>query len=352
VWDSQSTEKVVGWIQKRQRGWSPQWAEDEQLCTKSVTNEVHCYEGGRPGTAISKKLIVEGLASYALSPSAPYKIAVYVPGSKGAPSFVRMYQYPRLEGAGSIVASRSFYRADEVKFSWNRKGTAVLVVTTTDVDKTGASYYGEQGLLYLSARGDGNLVILDKKGPIYDVQWSPNSEEFCVLYGFMPCKATLFNSQSDPIHDFGTGHRNLVQFNPHGNILCLAGFGNLRGNMEFWDRKSLKLLSKPQASDSTHFQWCPDGVHVVTATTAPRLREGNGYKLWHFKGSLLFHEDTPPKQELWEVCWCPIPVSSFPIPDVTVAPPPSISTATTASVQQAAAYVPPALRGKQKSSVS
>lgn len=62
-------------------------------------------------------------------------------------------------------------------------GSAVLVVTTTDVDKTGSSYYGEQGLLYLSARGDGNLVILDKKGPIYDVQWNPNSEEFCVLYG-------------------------------------------------------------------------------------------------------------------------------------------------------------------------
>ena len=142
-----------------------------------------------------------------------------------------MYQYPRLEGAGSIIASRSFYRADNVKFSWNKKGicspqrnlvivvtcitsltasppylshppttypspflpcpsllsgSAVLVVTSTDVDKTGASYYGEQGLLYLSARGDGNLVILDKKGPIYDVQWSPNSEEFCVLYGCIP----------------------------------------------------------------------------------------------------------------------------------------------------------------------
>ena len=33
-----------------------------------------------------------------------------------------MYQYPRLEGAGSVIASRSFYRADDVKFSWNKKG--------------------------------------------------------------------------------------------------------------------------------------------------------------------------------------------------------------------------------------
>ena len=41
-------------------------------------------------------------------------------------------------------------------------GSAVLVVTTTEVDKTGASYYGEQGLHYLSAKGEGNSVILGK----------------------------------------------------------------------------------------------------------------------------------------------------------------------------------------------
>ena len=62
---------------------------------------------------------------------------------------------------------------------------------------------------------------------------------------------------------------------------------------EFWDCKNFKSLSKVQvrltasllysgfnnlvqASDSTAFEWSPDGVHVVTATTAPRLREGNG----------------------------------------------------------------------------
>ena len=39
-------------------------------------------------------------------------------------------------------------------------GSAVLVLTTTEVDKTGASYYGEQGLHYLSAKGEGNIVIL------------------------------------------------------------------------------------------------------------------------------------------------------------------------------------------------
>ena len=41
-------------------------------------------------------------------------------------------------------------------------GTALLVVTATDVDKSGASYYGEQGLYYLSAKGDGNIIPLSK----------------------------------------------------------------------------------------------------------------------------------------------------------------------------------------------
>ena len=43
---------------------------------------------------------------------------------QGAPSFVRLYEYPRLEGPGAIVASKSFYRADTVSFLWNNKGGA------------------------------------------------------------------------------------------------------------------------------------------------------------------------------------------------------------------------------------
>ena len=60
------------------------------------------------------------------------------------------------------------------------------------------------------------------------------------------------------------------------SLLCLAGFGNLRGNLEFWDMKSKKLVAQTQSPDTTSFEWCPDGEHVVTATTAPRLRVANG----------------------------------------------------------------------------
>jgi len=61
-----------------------------------------------------------------------------------------------------------------------------------------------------------------------------------------------------------------------GNILCLAGFGNLQGKLEFWDVKSQKLISEVSAKDSTYFGWAPDGCHAITATLSPRMRVGNG----------------------------------------------------------------------------
>lgn len=48
--------------------------------------------------------------------------AVYVPGSKGAPSFVRLYQYPLLGGPTAALANKSFFKADKVSMEWNKKG--------------------------------------------------------------------------------------------------------------------------------------------------------------------------------------------------------------------------------------
>lgn len=50
-------------------------------------------------------------------------------------------------------------------------------------------------------------------------------------------------------------------------------------------------------------EWCPDGEHFFTATTAPRLRMGNGFKVWHYSGALLHETSWFEGQELLEVSW-------------------------------------------------
>lgn len=81
----------------------------------------------------------------------------------------------------------------------------------------------------------------------------------------------------------------------------------------------------------------------MTATTAPRLRMGNGFKVWHYSGALLHETSWPTGQELYEVVWQKYAAGVFqeqPISNVKVQ---GIVTATPQVSK--AVYVPPGARG-------
>lgn len=50
-------------------------------------------------------------------------------------------------------------------------------------------------------------------------------------------------------------------------------------------------------------EWGPCGEKILTATTAPRLRIGNGFKVWHYSGALLHETIWTNGQELLQVVW-------------------------------------------------
>jgi len=190
-----------------------------------------------------------------------------------------------------------------VDLHWNSTGTALLILTQAEVDKTGGSYYGKQQLHYMSCKGDTSLVSLTKEGPIYSVTWSPAGDKFAVVYGFMPAKASLFNQKAELVFDYGSGPKNLALFNAQSSILMVGGFGNLRGRIEMWNVATNALISTFDAPDSTDVKWSPDGQHILTTTCAPRLRQGNGYKIWHYTGALLHEKAFSGTDELWEADW-------------------------------------------------
>ncbi|XP_027193431.2 uncharacterized protein, partial [Cicer arietinum] len=176
------------------------------------------------------------------------------------------------------VARRSFFRCSTTQLKWNHGSTGLLVVVQSDVDKTNQSYYGESKLYYLTTDGvHEGLVPLRKDGPVHDAQWSHSGLEFAVVYGFMPAKATLFDKKCNPLLELGAGPYNTIRWNPKGKFLCLAGFGNLPGDMVFWDYVDKKQLGTTKAEWSVTSEWSPDGCYFMTATTAPRLQVDNGY---------------------------------------------------------------------------
>lgn len=256
-----------------------------------------------------------------------------------------MYSIPSF---ATPVSNKTFYKADNVQMFWNDLGTNLLVLTQTEVDKTGRSYYGETNLYYLAVAGNFDCrVPLDKEGPVHDVTWGPDSKEFAVVYGSMPSQATLFDHRANPIHNFGVIPRNFVRFNPQGRTICIAGFGNLNGTIDLWDRKSLKKVNTFSAPNSSHCEWSPCGKYLMTATLTPRLRVDNGFKVWHHSGTLIYEESL---DELYQVGWRPEPASKYPaIRNTSPAPTPIKILPSAKPVQKSAAptgaYRPPHMRG-------
>jgi translation initiation factor 2A len=272
-------------------------------------DSIHIFDGSDVAKGPVAQLAVDNVQKFVLSPgSAPYRIACFCKGRGGGSSSARIYKYPELE---KPVASKSFMRADKAELEWNRQATAVLVSTSTDTDKTGKSYYGETFLYYLQADGalDYN-VPLDKEGPIMDVKWSPLGGQFVVIYGFTPCKQTLFDAKSGtPTFEFGVSPRNTVIWSPHGRFLCIAGFGNLAGDMDFWDRNKLKKMGTVQSSCAVSYEWSPDSRLFITATLTPRLRVDNNFRVYSYAGELLYRRDYP---ELCQIAIRPALPGAYP----------------------------------------
>lgn len=338
---------VVGeYVQKSQTGWNLQYTSDEKFCARAVTNEVQFYQSNDLRNPWNR-LHVEGVTTFAVSPGKNHSVAVFVPERKGMPAAVKVFQVPQF---AQPISQKTFYKGDKVQLKWNDLGTSLIVLAQTEVDKTNKSYYGETNMYILSANGSfDSRIQLDKEGPIHDVSWSPNSKEFGVTYGYMPAKTTIFNARAVPQHSFDLGPRNTILFSPHGRFVIVAGFGNLAGDMDIYDlEKNYAKLCTVKASNCTYCEWSPDGQHVLTAITSPRLRVDNGIRVYHVSGGLMYHEEMT---ELYHVTWRPQPTSTHPVENAlrsVPTPHPSalafISTQKTPS-KPAGAYRPPGARG-------
>ncbi|KAG8529271.1 uncharacterized protein KY384_005906 [Bacidia gigantensis] len=356
---------VVGrFVQKSATGWNLQYTHDELYCARAVTNEVHFYQSSDLAI-VWNKLRVEGLTDFAISSGHNPAIAVFTPERKGLPASVKIFGVPQFTAP---MSQKNFFKGDKVQLKWNKDGTSLIVLAQTDVDKSGKSYYGETTLYLLSAEGDfdsriglgrfsGNLKgshlslmrATDKDGPIHDVTWSPNSKEFGVVYGYMPAKTTLFNTEAKATYTFPLSPRNTILFSPNGRLVLVAGFGNLAGQMDVYDlEKDHTKICAIEASNASVCEWSPDGQFILTATTSPRLRVDNGVKIWHVGGGLMYTKDL---HELYHVIWRPrSTVSPFsdtpdalPIPHTSVL---EYMGKVRTPVKAAGAYRPPGARGQ------
>ena len=172
----------------------------------------------------------------------------------------------------------------------------------------------------------------------------------------MPAKTMLFDQRARSLHDFGTAFCNFFAFNPQGRLVALAGFGNLAGKVDIYDRRTLNKVTTIDASNTSYCEWSPDGRFLLTATLSPRLRVDNGIKIWHCTGPLVHIQHT---DELYQASWRPTPVDAVPPFPQNIPPSPApassvlqhVAVAKPTPTKPAGAYRPPGARGLEASSV-
>ncbi|KAI6205220.1 Eukaryotic translation initiation factor 2A [Aphelenchoides besseyi] len=352
-------QKIKDFVVKNQSGWQPHFTSDDKTFVIVENSELHFYHTKEPERYYNNG-VIKGISTMAISPGQDPIIACCVTPKKGEPASVQLRNF---HDDLQVICRRTAFQCDSCNLTWNSKGNACLAQTSVEVDNTGNSYYGISNLYLLTKTNNDFQVHLDKQGPVHSLQWSPNGNQFVVCYGFMPSKTVLFNLKASPVWNLGEAFRNEVYFNAFGNILLTCGFGNIAaGKIEVWDAEKQTEVVALEVPNTTYFEWAPDGQHFMTATTAPRLRIDNNYRVWKYTGQmvcekLLFREEK--HVELLQIMFKPMPnvYSKFAVQQLTADDRKKLMTMKAPSaehpvnnmqkvgiVSQNSRYVPPALR--------
>jgi len=262
-------------------------------------------------------------------PQSSYLLATFaVPKSTGKAATVCIYEFQySMAMSGNKTGSKPFNRisqrafmgVDSCELLWCPSKSYhhnLLAVASSDVDTSGKSYYGHQTLYLLSSRNSMTTRIpIAEKGKMQDVQWHPSGREF-VMIDDHPQKITVFDNRGNTVADLGRYARNLIRFSPDGRFLWLGGFGNLTGEMTFYDYRMVKdpqqkgkCLGYGTDDACRYFQWSPDASSLVTARLHPFMTVDNGFKIYRYNGEKI-HDET--FDRLYQVTYRPSAPNTYP----------------------------------------
>ena len=375
LWNANTGTLIASFTQRalKREGWPYlQWTANEEYAFLLTTNEVRVFTAAAfadDEVRYTDKLRIAGISSLSVPATASadniqkYRFTSFCPGTKDKPARAGLHQYtPGDEQASKAPAypsllSKSLFQAEEMKVHWSPVGDAALITMQTSVDASGESYYGSSQLFLLSATAtDVTAVPLPQEGPVHDVQWMPNPDKppcFVLVAGKMPAMASLHHGQScKPVFLFGNAHRNTIDWAPHGRFVLLAGFGNLAGGMNFWDRNKMKLIPHYAPNTGSNLRseavvghgWSPDSRLFCVSTTTPRMNVDNGVRLYKYTGEELpnvpWNNANYQPDKLLQACFVPSPLQVY--PDRPQSPPPDgISDAASVASSSASAAPPP-----------
>lgn len=359
------------------------WSADEQICVRMDGNSVIIMDGQKlcPLQAIQ----TQSIPTFEMAPpdgSGNYRVAIFCPELRSsdlemkvlAPGKHEMIYWNHKEMKMSTGVSMEMANAESAEIMWSASSDSYIVHTHTDVDETGQSYFGGSTVYLLSSDGSQQTELSELQDPnegtggaadrtIQAIVWSPTRDEFVLIQGFQPAVASLWVMDKDGCRKVWTFpdrmHRNTVRWNRFGSLVCLGGFGNLAGDMDFWYRENswapgstepaFLRCGSAKAACTVACEWAPNGRHFITSVLSPRMRVDNAVTIW--RGLCGQAVNNQRFQELYEAVWKPSSHAEEDLSaqEITLA---KSSASTSAPAAKKQAYRPPGQRGGDSSESS
>lgn len=310
-----------------------QWSSDESVCARLCPDgNVLILDGNNlDEEANAKKLDHDGravhnfeFAKLGADAGVKARLAVFVPDVRDSmqrpikDAEVNIWELASAEAEPTLAHKQLVSSGQISELKWNAYGTALLAHCQTEVDETGASYYGGSKLILMSHDGRYHKDLTEDASVVQAVGWSPTRNEFILINGYQPAKGTLWSWDDEALKAapikvlFDKAHRNTIRFNHFGSLVCIAGFGNLIGDIDFFRRLDDEKCDYARVSDcradcTVSAEWSPDGRSFLTAVLAPRMRVDNGISVWRaLTGTKVSNVKF---EELFDVQWRPEPAS-------------------------------------------
>ena len=357
LWHVAGKAKIVEGRIKRISGnsWpSMKWTDDELCCCRVIaaedspvpgTKESHILQVLNSRTSKTENIDIPGVAKVEVCPKRSL-VSVFIEGNEDTgrkPAF-KVLDLSIAEPEKRVLTSFDLEAGVDVcVMKWNCVGDRLLIQAGSEVDESGSSYYGTSRL-YLFSVSASAVIPITHELPVQDVQWNPQGDAFCLISGQTPFSIKLFDKDGSETHDFGKSRRNTIRFSTiKGRFLALGGFGNLAGEMEFFDVPSKKSFKQTRSECTVECEWSPNGRVLMTSSTHPRMRVDNNITFFRYTGEKVTSLSFP---ELYSAKWRPMPHAEF--PDLPASPR-AFTLKTTETEPVKKAYRPPSRSNEEGS---
>ncbi|RVE41183.1 hypothetical protein evm_014167 [Chilo suppressalis] len=193
------------------------------------------------------------------------------------------YKIYKISPEKSIVIG-SFDIMEQFSCKINKEKTHILMRLATSYVKN--SYFAHTEV-HIFDIANTKLEKMPKLSNISDFNFLKNG--FVIIFGSQPSNVCVYDYNKNQIKRFPKGLRNQAYFNPHYNIVALAGFGQLSGDIEIYNTETMEKYGELCELGANNIQWENNGTYFYVSTTS-YLKEDNKITMYDYCGRKIKEE--------------------------------------------------------------